>query len=288
MSHKDEMSAATPEDWAGIRGDKWLRELDVLEAMLAPVGEALLAQAALQPGESVADIGCGGGWTSRRAAQAVGAGGRVLGLDISPALVGEARARGHGLPQLSFRVADASCDTPPEAPFDRLMSRFGVMFFPDPPLAYRHLASLLRPGGRADFAIWADPRRNPWMMEMRAAVGTHVALPRQEPLAPGPFQLADPDYLDALLEGAGFTHVERRLVEIPLLQGGPGSTPADAARFAVRALAIGEVLEAAGPDTTAAAMADLEAMYARHQTADGVAMQGAFWLVEARRTADGG
>lgn len=280
--------AAQVDDWAGNRGDKWLRDLDVMEAMLAPVGEVLLGSAALRPGERVVDIGCGGGWTSRRAAQAVGESGRVLGLDISPQLVAEAQARAVGLPQLSFRVGDAGRDTPPDAPFDRMLSRFGVMFFPDPPAAYRHLASLLRPGGRADLAIWAEPRMNPWMMEMRAAVAAHVALPKAEPLAPGPFQLADPAYLDPLLEGAGFRAVERRLVETSLFLGGPGADPAEAARFAVRAFAIGEALEAAGPEVMGAALAGLEALYARHLSADGIAMRGAFWLVSATRAGEGG
>lgn len=272
----------TSGDWAGSRGARWLRDLDSLEAMLQPVGAGLIARAGLQPEETVVDIGSGGGWTSARAAEAVGAGGRVLGLDISADLVGEA-ARRHGhLPQLAFRAGDAAGDAPPEAPFHRLISRFGVMFFADPPAAWKQLARLLRPGGRMDVAVWADPKLNPWASELRKVVARHVEVPRPEPLAPGPFQLADPDYLDSVLAGAGFRGIERELVSKPLLVGGAGSTPQSAATFGLRAFGAGEALEGAPQAVIDAATADLEAIYAHHQSADGVAVAGAWWLVSAR------
>ena len=272
----------TSGDWAGSRGARWLRDLDSLEAMLAPVGEGLIARAALGAGESVVDIGSGGGWTSARAAEAVGPGGRVLGLDISADLVAEAGRRHAGLPQLAFRAGDAAGKAPPEAPFDRLISRFGVMFFADPAAAWIQLGRLLHPGGRIDVAVWADPKKNPWASELRAVVARHVEVPKPDPLAPGPFQLADEGYFDGVLAGAGFVGIERELVSRPLLVGGAGSTAASAAAFALQAFGAGEALEGAPADTVAAAAADLEGIYAAHETPDGVAVAGAWWLVSAR------
>lgn len=270
-------------DWAGSRGAKWLRDLDAMEAMLAPVGEELLAQAALGPGSTVVDIGSGGGWTSLRAAAAVGPTGRVLGLDISADLVAEATARGAQLPQLSFRAGDAAGEAPPEAPFQRLISRFGVMFFPDPAAAWRKLAKLLVPGGRIDVAVWADPARNAWAGELRRVVGNQVVLPRPEPLAPGPFQLADPAYLDGILAGAGFTLLNRRISERLLPVGGPGTAPRAAAEFSLRAFGAGEALDDAPPEAREAAVAELESIYARdYLTDNGVAITGTWWLVSAR------
>jgi hypothetical protein len=157
------------------------------------------------------------------------------------------------------------------------------MFFGDPPAAFAHLASLLAPGARLDMAVWANPKWNPWMMEMRRVVGAHVALPSPEPLAPGPFQLADPDYHQPVLEAAGFLRVERTLLELPLLLGGPGATPERAAAFALGAFSVGEVAAEAGPDVLAAVTSDLEALYRVHVTADGVAMSAAVWLLSARK-----
>jgi SAM-dependent methyltransferase len=272
-----------PDDWAGDRGARWLRDLDVMEAMLRPVGEAVLAQAAYAPGERVLDVGCGGGWTTRQVGAAVGPEGLALGLDVSADLVAEAARRAADMPQVRFVAGDAGSVTPDGAPFGRLLSRFGVMFFADPPAAFAHLAGLLAPGARLDMAVWANPKWNPWMMEMRRVVGAHVALPSAEPLAPGPFQLADPDYHQPLLEGAGFVAVERTLLELPLLLGGPGATPEQAAAFALGAFSVGELAAEAGPDVLAAVTADLEALYRGAVTADGVAMPAAVWLLSARK-----
>lgn len=273
---------AVLDDWAGDRGDRWCRNVDVMEEMVRPVGEALLAAAAFQPGERVLEIGSGGGWTSRKAADAVGPTGLVVGLDISPALVAEAGRRGADRPQLRFQCGDASTVVPEGAPFDRLFSRFGVMFFADPKAAFRHLAGLLRAGGRMDIAVWADPRLNPWMMEMRRVVSAHVELPKQDRLAPGPFQLADTDYLDAVLAEAGFVDVRRQMLTTRMLQGGQDATPEAACDFVLGSLAIGDVLSAAPQAAQRAARADLVDLYRRHLTPDGVMMEGAVWLVEAR------
>ena len=271
------------DDWSGERGLRWLRDLDVMEAQLAPFGAALLDRAAIRPGERVLDIGCGGGWTTRRIAAAVGPSGLAMGLDISPALVAEATRRAEGLPQLRFLAGDAASASPEGGPFDRLVSRFGVMFFPDPPAAFRHLASLLAPGARLDLAVWAEPRRNPWMMELQRLVGAHVELPQVDPLGPGPFQLSAPAFQQRLLEGAGFTAIDRQLLERPILVGGPGAKPAAAAAFALGAFSVGELAAAAGPDVLAAVTADLESLYAGLATDAGVPMDAAVWLISAEK-----
>ena len=277
------VNAAAADDWAGHRGRRWLRDVDVMEEQLAPVGEALLQRASPAAGERVLDVGCGAGWTTRRIAEAVGPEGLALGLDISEPLLAEAERRGAGTPQLRFQLGDAGSVQPQGGPFDRLMSRFGVMFFADPPAAFRHLASLLTAQGQLNLAVWAEPARNPWMTEMRRVVGRHVELPAADPLAPGPFQLANPDYHAGLLEGAGFRDFSRELLELPMWVAGRGATPASAAAFALGAFSVGELAEAAGPAVHKAVIAELEELYAGVATSEGVAMPAAVWLLSARR-----
>lgn len=142
---------------------RWLANLDRFESMIAPVGDALLARVGLRAGERVVDIGCGGGATSREIARRVQPGGTVVGVDISAALVAEAarRSASAGLTNAAFVVADAAAALPAGAPFDRLVSRFGSMFFANPAAAFHNLGRMLRTGARADFAVWAPARARP-------------------------------------------------------------------------------------------------------------------------------
>ena len=134
------------EDWAGEMGAKWLANLAQFEGMIAPIGEALLKQADFKPGERVIDIGCGGGGTSIAIAQAVAPSGEVLGIDISPDLTNAStrRASDAGVGNIHFICADAATVQLRSAPFDRLFSRFGSMFFAEPHKAFANLHSLLR------------------------------------------------------------------------------------------------------------------------------------------------
>ena len=283
MVDLERIATSGVEDWAGERGERWLAELDLFEAMLAPIGEALIARAGLVAGETVADIGCGGGWTTRRIARAVSPGGSATGIDVAASLVAEARRRAmaEGLVNCSFLLADAAALPRPELPFDRILSRFGVMFFADPGAGFINLARLLRPGGRLDMAVWADPADNPWMLELRRVVGRHVPLAPVDPRAPGPFQLADQAFLRDVLAIAGFGAVAIDSLRLDLALGGPGAAPGEAADFAMRAFAFAEVLATVPPDVHAAVRAELEALYAGHNDGGGVRMPAAVWLVTA-------
>jgi SAM-dependent methyltransferase len=203
--------------------------------MLEPLGDALLGRANFQLGQRVADIGCGGGWTSRQAACSVGASGCVHGVDITPVLVAEAtrRAEAEAIGNLRFSIGDASRFQPDDAPFDRLLSRLGVMFFADPPAAFSHLRSLLVEGGRADFAVWASPQDNVWMSGARAIAAAHIEMPSPDPRAPGPFALADRDHLEGLLSHAGFSSIDIATWNGRMPVGGIGSDARGAADFAL-------------------------------------------------------
>jgi SAM-dependent methyltransferase len=276
-------SGLEAEDWAQTRGSTWLAELDLYEQMLEPLGIALLARADLEVGQRVADIGCGGGWTSRQAARAVGIGGRVHGIDITPVLVAEAtrRAKAEEIGNLRFSIGDASYFQPDDAPFDRLLSRLGVMFFADPLSAFGHLRTLLVEGGLADFAVWAPPQDNVWMSRARAIAATHVELPSPDPVAPGPFALADRDRLEDVLDRAGFCSIEIAAWNGRMPLGGIGSDARRAADFALRAFSFADGLIGAAPELIATMRAELIAFFQDFQTPEGIEVPAKAWLVRA-------
>jgi SAM-dependent methyltransferase len=264
------------EDWTGATGDRWLANIDSFEGMLSLLHRRLADSLEVKASDSILDIGCGCGPLSLMLADKLGGGGSVTGLDIAPQLTALAskRAANAGLSNTSFVTGDAGATIPAGAPFDRLVSAFGVMFFDDTQAAFTHLHSLAKPGAKLDFYAWAPPESNPWMGIVMGAMSKHVEMPEGDPDGPGPFRLADADATSAMLAGAGFSDVS--VTEIAQLQplGGPGASVEEAAEFVMAALDMGKLLESQGADK-AAALADLKKALAPHATADGVMLPGA-------------
>lgn len=261
------MSANTLQssDWIAARGETWRAQLSGMEPMLAPVDEPLLRALRLDAPVRVAEVGCGGGGTALEILRRAPAGSEVHGFDISPGLIevarGRARPDDHAV---AFTVADMATAAP-ERPYDRLVSRFGVMFFDDPPAAFANLSRWLDPRGRFAFAVWGPPSENPWMTTVREAVARVIALPPSAPEAPGPFRYADSERFVSLLDDAGFSSLGAMEWRGALPVGG-GLPPAEAARFALSSFAtFGEQLARAGDGAFSEAHRALTARFARHQ-----------------------
>lgn len=271
------------EDWSGDMGERWLANLDRFEAMIGPIGEALIERARPAAGERVVDLGCGGGATTRAIAARVAPGGEAIGLDIAPMLVAEARKRSEGIANIAFECGDAATATLEGAPYDRMISRFGSMFFTEPHKAFANLHSMLKPGARLDLAVWGPPRDNAWMMEMMGVVRSHVEVPPAEPRAPGPFAFEDLGYLGEVLDAGGFGSVEVEAYNGRQAIGGPDTTPEEAVRFVLSSLGVGRVLDEQPEAIREAAAADMLALFERNYVAgEGVMLGCKVWLVTAK------
>lgn len=271
MSVTTRPNAAQERAWDGDEGGLWAVHADLLEQMPARYDAALLDAAGIDPGARVLDVGCGTG-SLTRAAGVRAAPGPVLGVDLSGAMVDVARARAAGLPNVTFVRADAQVQPFPE--FDVVISRTGASFFGDPPAAFANLARATAPGGRLALLTWQAATRNEWFLEITGALaGRPLAGP--PPGVPGPFALADPDVVTALLTEAGFADVQVADVREPV---GFGSDPG-AARD-VMATLLSWLL--GGRDADAARAALLDVMR-EHAGPDGVTFGSAAWLVTAVR-----
>jgi SAM-dependent methyltransferase len=239
-----------------------------LEAMLAPVDEPLIRALRLDRPCRIADVGCGGGGTTLEIMRRAPAGSAVHGYDIAPALIEAARARvPPGESGVDFTVADVA-KTPAPQPHDRLASRFGVMFFDDPPAAFANLAGWLAPGGRFAFAVWGPGDENRWMTGARDAVAEVIEVPPLDPAVPNAFRYAEVDRLLDLLARAGLGEMEVRDWRGALAVGG-GLPAAEAARFALAAFSVADLLAAADDRAREQAHRSLTERFARHQQ-DGV------------------
>lgn len=281
------------EYWNGEVGQRWARSQTVLDAVFAPLTEALFSGAGLRPGDTVLDVGCGSGATALIAAEAAGAAGRVVAADLSEPLLAVARTRPvvAGAAPIDWIVADAETQDFSAQSFDRAISRFGVMFFSDSRAAFANIRRALRPHGRLTFLCWQAMADNPWVTVPRAAVLPLV--PDASPPdfeGPGPFRFADPEALRRLLAAAGFRDVAVTPVVRDLVLGRAADGSAqDAAHGAAEAAAavvvelgpVSRLLRDAEPPLRQAARAAVAAALRPHAE-DGVVRLGAgCWLVSA-------
>jgi SAM-dependent methyltransferase len=151
--------------WNADAGETWAAMQEQLDAQLEPHGLKAMEALALAAGERIVDIGCGSGQTSLALGQAAGRSGAVMGLDISRPLLGLARRRAaeSGAANVSFAEADVQTYAFAPATFNAVFSRFGVMFFADPPAAFANVRRALKPGGRLAFVCWRTPAENIFM-----------------------------------------------------------------------------------------------------------------------------
>lgn len=277
------MSETSAERWAGKAGDNWNTYLDQFEGMLNAVGKAAIDSARFAAGEHVLDIGSGGGASSLMIAQVLGESGHLTGLDLSTTLVTTAsrRAKAMGLDNIAFKQGDAGSIVFDSEPFDRVFSRFGVMFFEEPYTAFKHIHSFIKPGGRLNFACWGPTYSNPWIMQVMGITGKFVDLPPANPKAPGPFAFGDKDYVEDILSKAGFSALQFDEWQGDLQIGGPGASPEVAARFMMDALFVGEALKNESDAVKAAAFKELCLFFKDYHNDAGVSMQGHAWLVSA-------
>ncbi len=112
---------------------------------------APLTAAALQPGETVLDLGSGAGFDAFLAAREVGASGRVIGVDMTPEMLERAQrnAAAAGFDNVEFRAGRIEALPVDDASVDVIISNCVINLVPDKAAVYHEVARVLRPGGRA-------------------------------------------------------------------------------------------------------------------------------------------
>jgi SAM-dependent methyltransferase len=207
--------------WGSV-AESWGEHVDHVEQRAWPVTRLMIDEVIPAPGEEVLELACGAGGLGLAIADQVAPGGRVVLSDVAPEMVAIAAARAAGRDQIdgtttqvSAQVLDLEQIDAPDASFDVVVCREGLMFALDPVRAATEVARVLRPGGRAALAVWGPRDRNPWLGVLADAVQQHTGTSVPPPGTPGPFSLGADGALEATLTAAGLEQVNVRQVDVP-------------------------------------------------------------------------
>ena len=190
----------------------------VLNDWLGPSTEAMLDMANIKTGTHVLDVAAGAGAQSMTAALRVGPRGRVLATDISANILDFAaeNARAKGIEHLDTLVADGEALALPPATFDAAISRVGMIYFPNQQKALANIRSALKPGGRFAAMVYSTPDKNGFFSTPISIIRDRATLPPPLPGQPGPFSLGGAGVLADVMERAGFSDIEERVIDEPL------------------------------------------------------------------------
>lgn len=199
-------------------GAAWRRWTPTLDRWYGDVTRQMLDLARIRPGQRVLDVAAGAGEPAVSAAERVGPGGYVLATDISEGIVEHARqvALERGLAQVETRAMDGEALDLPDASFDAVLCRLGLMYMPHPVTALREWRRALRAGGRVAVVVFSTPARNSWGDLPASIIRRRAQLPPPVPGQPGPFSLGGPAVLEGVFRQAGFADPEVRAVPVPL------------------------------------------------------------------------
>jgi ubiquinone/menaquinone biosynthesis C-methylase UbiE len=164
-----------------------------------------LAAAGVSEGDSVLDVAAGTGEAAVGFGSSVGARGRVLAVDLAPAMLRVAAGKLAGLP-VRLALMDGQRLACRSGVFDAVVCQLGLMFFPEPLRGLEEFRRVLRVGGRVAVQVWSRPERSPFFGLLADALSGEFPEPQRAELYQ-PSALGDPDRLRTLLSGAGFRDV---------------------------------------------------------------------------------
>src|SRR5437660_8615880 len=164
----------------------WQQHATTIRRMFAPVTDALVQDAGIVEGHSLLDVAGGPGEPSLTIAEKVGPTGSVACTDAVAEMVEAAEREAHrrGTTNVSFGKCMADSLPFGDNSFDVVVSRLGVMFFPNTVTSLRENVPRNK-GGALALAVWQKSEYNPFFHVVTEVLSWYVETPPADPDAPG-------------------------------------------------------------------------------------------------------
>lgn len=197
----------------------WHRWGPLLSRWLGPATETMLDMCNITNGCQVLDVASGAGEQTVAAAKRVGETGHVLATDISPNILkyAETVSKLARLENIDTRVLDGENLIELESePFDAVISRVGLIYFPDQEKALKGMKHHLRNDGKAAAMVYSTAEKNPFFSVPVSIIRHRANLPTPLPGQPGPLSLGTKDVLQQVFARAGFKKLSIERINAPI------------------------------------------------------------------------
>ena len=156
----------------------------------------------------ILDVGCGTGETLSYLSRILDKNSKITAIDISQSMIEFAKNKlsaQSNFHQYDFIVDDAQTHTFNKNYYDLLISRFGMMFFSNPLLAFKNLYYSLKKGGEIFFCTWSGIKENDFFGIPLITLSNYlnISIPNFDD-QPGPMSLSEPSMIKSLLKNSGF------------------------------------------------------------------------------------
>jgi SAM-dependent methyltransferase len=208
----------TREQWQEA-AKAWHRWGPTLEEWLGQATEIMLDMVGIGLGSRVLDVAAGAGGQTIAAARRVGPDGYVLATDISSNILEFTANSAHqaGLSNVETCVMDGeSLEELEEGSFDAVISRVGLIYFPNQQKALAGMRRALKPGGKIAAVVYSTPENNTFFSVPISIIRRRAQLPPPLPGQPGPFSLGNPRVLEEVFKSAGLIEVHSQVLSAPL------------------------------------------------------------------------
>ena len=207
----------THDQWQAA-AEAWYRWSATLNQWLGKATDTMLDMAGIGSGHRVLDIAAGAGEQSITAAKKVGPPGYVLATDISANILDYANqmAQQAGINNIETKVMDGENLSLEDETFDAVISRVGLIYFPDQQKALKEMYRVLKPGGKVAAIVYSTPEKNKFFSVPVSIIRNRAKLPPPLPGQPGPFSLGAEGVIEKAFSQAGFKNVRSEIVDSPL------------------------------------------------------------------------
>jgi ubiquinone/menaquinone biosynthesis C-methylase UbiE len=196
----------------------WAKHAETVRSMFAPITRGLIEAAGISEGRTVLDVAGGAGEPAITVSSVVGATGSIIFTDAVARMVTTARSRARESKRTNIEFAQCLAESLPFSSdsFDGVVSRLGVMLFPDPAAAIGEALRVVKPRGSLSYAVWSHRDSNPFFHVVMDIVSRYIESPPEDPEAPGAFRFAERGKLARMLADAGAISVTERLLNFDL------------------------------------------------------------------------